>query len=203
MAAPQRNRITELLLEGRAVRDQASADELMEIVYGDLRRLAASYLRRERSDHTLSATALVHEAYERLVDQTRIDWQGRTHFFAIAAQAMRRILVDSARRRARAKRGGGWYQVGLESVPAPAGSADFSAEDLLTFDEVLARLTALDARQGQVVELRIFGGMTVEEVAAVLGVSKRSVDRDWTHAQSWLRRELASVAGGPAGNEGG
>jgi RNA polymerase sigma-70 factor (ECF subfamily) len=199
MAAPSQNRTTELLLH--RPRRATAADELMEIVYGDLRRLAATYVRRERSGHTLSATALVHEAYERLVDQTRIDWQGRTHFFAVAAQAMRRILVDHARRRARAKRGGGWHQVALEPLAAPGMAGDLSPEDLLAFEESLVRLAAIDGRQAQVVELRVYGGMTVEEVAAVLGVSKRSVDRDWTHAQSWLRRELASLdEGAPRGH---
>ncbi len=166
--------------------------ELFELVYGDLRRLARSYLRRERNDHTLSATGLVHEAFERLVDQTRVDWQGRSHFFAVAAQAMRRILVDYARRQARLKRGGDWQRITLHAGSALQPSEGLGPEALLDLDRVLARLAALDQRQSRVAELRYFAGMRMDEIASALGVSKRTVEGDWTHAKAWLKREISS-----------
>lgn len=197
MNEPLKAQTTELLREGWVERSDASAapPELMEVVYHDLRRLAGSYLRRERHSHTLSATALVHEAYERLVDQSRVDWRGRSHFFAIAAQAMRRILIDHARRHRRAKRGGDWQRVTLDPATAVEAGRSLELQEILELDDALVRLAHLDPRQARVVELRCFGGMSVAEVAGLLGVSKRSVDRDWTHARSWLRRELSGGSG--------
>ncbi len=164
--------------------------ELLELVYEDLRRLARSYLRRERHAHTLSATGLVHEAFERLVEQTRVDWQGRSHYFAVAAQAMRRILVDHARRQARLKRGGDWQRITLDAGSVRPSEA-LGFEVLLDLDRALAKLSALDERQSRVAELRYFAGMRMEEIAAVLGVSKRTVEGDWTHAKAWLKREIS------------
>jgi RNA polymerase sigma factor (TIGR02999 family) len=186
---------TQLLLDDLHAQhsDRATSADLLALVYGDLRRLAGNYLRRERSGHTLSATDLVHEAYTRMVDQTRVGWQGRTHFLAIAAQAMRRILVDHARRRATAKRGGDWRRVTLDpAVQGILGEHTFALDDLITLDEALAQLSTIDPRQARVVELRYFAGMTIDEIAEELGVSTRSVDRDWTHARSWLKRELSA-----------
>ena len=176
-------------IPGRTAKGQR---ELLELVYEDLRRLARSYLRRERHAHTLSATGLVHEAFERLVDQTRVDWQGRSHFFAVAAQAMRRILVDHARRLARLKRGGDWQRITLDagSVLQPH-SGGLGPEALLDLDRALAKLSALDERQSRVAELRYFAGMRMEEIASALGVSKRTVEGDWTHAKAWLKREIS------------
>ena len=173
---------------GGAAQDQR---ELLEMVYEDLRRLARSYLRRERHTHTLSATGLVHEAFERLVDQTRVDWQGRSHFFAVAAQAMRRILVDHARRQARLKRGGDWQRITLDAGSAlQPFSEGLGPEALLDLDRALAKLADLDDRQSRVAELRYFAGMRMDEIASALGVSKRTVEGDWTHAKAWLKREM-------------
>jgi RNA polymerase sigma factor (TIGR02999 family) len=163
---------------------------LLPIVYPELRQLAASYLRREPAGHTLQATELVHEAYLKLVDQTRVDWRGRTHFFAVAANAMRRILVDHARRRGRIKRGSGRRPITLDDAIGVLRDPAFSVEDLIALDDALADLARADPRQARVVELRTFTGLTVGEVAAALGVSKRTVEGDWTHAMAWLRRRL-------------
>jgi len=162
-------------------------ERLMPLVYGELRRLAASYMRRERPDHTLQASALVHEAFLKLVDQREVRWQGRAHFFGIAAQAMRRILVDHARAHASAKRGAGERPVALDRVDV---AADMPGHDLLALDEALTRLTALDAQQGRIVELRFFGGLTMDETADVLRISPATVGRDWTLAKAWLYAEL-------------
>ena len=167
--------------------DQRAADKLLPLVYDEFRALARHYLAQERANHTLQPTALVHEAYMKLVDQTRVDWQGRSHFFAVAAQAMRRILVDHARARQRDKRGGGRARVALEEDVALSPQKD---EDVLALDEALQALAKLDPRQAKVVELRFFGGLSVEEVAQALGVSKRTVEGDWTFARAWLSREL-------------
>jgi RNA polymerase sigma-70 factor, ECF subfamily len=169
---------------------EAPCDELMTLVYDDLRRLAASYLRGERQGHTLSATDLVHEAYTRLVDQTRVDWRGRTHFFAIAAQAMRRILVDHARRHHRARHGGDWQRVTLDPTVAGSSQEGLDAAEVLALDAALTKLAAIDPREAQVVELRFFVGFSNEEIADFLGVSTKSVTRDWLHARTWLRRQL-------------
>ena len=173
--------------------DQADArDALAELLYEDLRRLARSFLSRERAGHSLSPTDLVHEAYQRLVDQARVDLQGRAHFMALAAQAMRRLLVDHARHRSRNKRGGDWQRVSFESgLGGLAAREELEMEELLALDRALTKLEAIDPREARIVELRYFAGMEVTEVAAALGVSKRTVDRDWLHARSWLKRELA------------
>src|ERR1700733_4597180 len=172
--------------------DQQSASKLIPLVYDELRRLAGRYMRRERPDHTLQATALVHEAYLKLVEQRSVDWQSRAHFFGIAAQIMRRILIDHARGYLREKRGGG-----QEAVPLNEALV-FSPEqshELLKLDESLHRLTALDPRQGKIVELRFFGGLTVEETAEVLGISPKTVKRDWSVAKAWLHGDLKQFHG--------
>ena len=181
-----RDDVTEVLNQMRGG-DTRAADKLLPLVYDEFRALARHYLSQERGNHTLQPTALVHEAYMKLVDQTRVDWQGRSHFFAVAAQAMRRILVDHARSRQREKRGGGRARVLLDDAVALSPQKD---EDVLALDEALERLAALDPRQAKVVELRFFGGMSVEEVAQALSVSKRTVEGDWTFARAWLSREL-------------
>jgi RNA polymerase sigma-70 factor, ECF subfamily len=167
--------------------DKRAADQLLPLVYDEFRALARHYLNQERPNHTLQPTALVNEAYMKLVDQTRVDWQGRSHFFAVAAQAMRRILVDHARAHQRDKRGGGRARVTLDESVALSPEKD---QDVLALDEALEKLAQLDARQAKVVELRFFGGLSVEEVAEALGVSKRTVEGDWTFARAWLAREL-------------
>ena len=163
----------------------------MGLVYDDLRRLAASYLRGERAGHTLSPTDLVHEAYMRMVDQTRVDWRSRTHFFAVSALAMRRLLIDYARRHGNLRRGGDLQRVTLD--PALGGKHDdgLDPEEILALDAGLEKRAAIEPREAQVVELRFFVGLSNEEIAEYLGVSTRSVTRDWLHAQAWLRRELA------------
>ena len=167
--------------------DRRSADALLEAVYDELRSLADGKLRRERAAHTLQPTALVHEAYMKLVDQERVSWQGKTHFYAVAAQAMQRILVDHARHGKRQKRGGGWQKVELDDACI---MEDQPALDLLALEQAMEKMKALDPRQARVVELRLFGGLTADETAQMLDVSVRTVDRDWTMAQAWLRREL-------------
>jgi len=171
----------------------------MPVVYGELRRLAQHYLRRERPDHTLQATALVHEAYLRLVDQRAVTWQNRAHFFGVAAQLMRRILVDHARRHHAAKRGGTALKVSLNDVVL---AAEERAEDLVALDDALNRLAAMDPRQGRVVELRLFGGLTVEETAEVLRISPATLKREWTTAKAWLSREIRQGSRGEAGGLG-
>jgi len=162
----------------------------LPLVYDELKRLAGHMMARERRDHTLQTTGLVHEAYLRLVDQSRVDWRGATHFRAVAAQAMRRILVDHARARKSEKRGGAWQRVTLAHTIAPRGESGLDAADLIALNAALERLETLDPRQARVVELRFFGGLSVEETADELGVSRRTVEGDWTHARVWLRREL-------------
>ncbi len=186
MDLPAPRGVTELLADW-SNGDKAALDQLMPIVYEELRHLAERYLRRERRDHTLQATALVHEAYVRLIDQRTVRWQNRAHFYGIAAQLMRRILVDHARRHAAAKRGDGMQKLSLAEVgdqtPAPL-------VDILALDRTLDSLAARDPQQGRIVELRFFGGLTVEESAQVLGVSPTTVKRDWRAARAWLYREL-------------
>jgi RNA polymerase sigma factor (TIGR02999 family) len=168
-------------------------DQLLPIVYGELRRLAGAYLKREPSGHTLQPTELVHEAYLKLVDQTRVDWHGRTHFFAVAATAMRRILVDHARQKSRQKRGGDRRRVTLNEEICGV-RPDCELEDLLALDDALIELAGHDARQAQIVEMRAFADLKVSEVAEVLGVSKRTIEGEWAHAVAWLKRRLASGA---------
>jgi RNA polymerase sigma-70 factor (ECF subfamily) len=167
--------------------NKAALDQLMPCVYDELRRLASRYLRRERADHTIQPTALVHEAYLRLVDQTEVRWQDRAHFFGMAATVMRHILVDHARRRHRAKRGGSVTWLSLEPI-----REGFEARslDLIAVDAALTQLEAVDPQQSRVVELRFFGGLTAEEIAEVLGLSSRTVERDWRTAKAWLRSRL-------------
>ncbi len=182
----KRTDITRMLKQATA--GEASAvNQLLPLVYDELRALAETYLKRERPDHTLQATALVHEAYVRLVKQEDVQWQNRAHFFAVAAQAIRRILVDHARGHAREKRGGDRQRLALDEEVAARPGHDL---DLLALDEALHKLAGLDSRQAQIVELRFFGGLGLREVAEFLGVSPRTVDGDWAMARAWLRREL-------------
>lgn len=182
--------ITELLRDWRSGSKQA-LDRLMPIVYGALRAIASRHLARERRDGTLATTALVHEAYVRLVDQRGVDWQNRAHFFAIAARVMRRIVVDEARRRKRAKRGSGAVPLQLESsAEFSGGDAGLAIPDVLALDRALAELEAMDPEQGRLVELKFFGGLTVDEIAAVMNTSPRTVKREWAVARAWLYRAL-------------
>jgi len=186
-------RVTEIVsaLDRGEPLDGATAEELMPLVYDQLRRLARAYMARETPGHTLQPTALVHEAYIRLVDTSKISWQGRTHFFAVGARVMRRLLIDHARGRGRKKRGADWQRVTFSQMLPHLRQHDADLEQLLAMNEALDRLAALDERQARVVELRYFAGLTVPEVAQVLGVSQRTVEGDWTHARAWLKRELA------------
>lgn len=184
--AESSKQVTELL--ARWSRGDVDArDALVPLVYDELRRLAASYLRRERPDHTLQPTALVNEAYLRLVEQKNVHWRDKGHFFAITAQLMRRILVDHARSHVAEKRGSGAAKVPIED--AMAMSTERPGE-LLSLDESLSRLTELDPRQAQIVELRVFGGLSVDEVAHSLQISAATVKRDWTMAKAWLTVEI-------------
>ena len=185
--------ITVLLRAWRAG-DRGALDRLTPLVYGELRRLACRFMQQERPDHTLQATALVNEAYLRLVDIRAVDWQDRSHFMAIAAQTMRRVLVDAARARAAEKRGGdlervdhGARHIDLDGLPAPGTDR---ALELCALDDALDALARMDARRAKVIELRFFGGLTVEETAEILQISPQSVMRDWKLARAWLTREL-------------
>lgn len=170
---------------------RAATGHIFEAAYGELRRLASHLMRAERFDHTLSPTALVHEAYVKLAGTPDVSWQGRAHFFAIAAQAMRRVLVDHARRRNAAKHEGGWERVTFD----PAfGVGSANEVKILQFEEILTQLTEMDNRMAKVVELRVFGGMTVKQIAHVLEVSPRTVDNDWSVARMWFSRALAEAS---------
>lgn len=193
MRAPPREDVTRLLGQV-AEGDTAAAQPLFALVYDELRRMAAGALRHERRDHTLQPTALVHEAYLRLAHEPDARWESRAHFLAVAAQAMRRILVDHARTRNAHKRGRGAIRLTFEEVEPVAASVE-SDVDLVALDQALERLAALDVRQGRIVELRFFGGLTVEETAAVIGVSARTVKREWQMARAWLKRETARLSG--------
>lgn len=186
LKTPPRHEITQLLAEWSGG-NQSALDELYPLVYEELHRLARRYMIRERKGHTLQTTALINEAYVRLVDQKNVHWANRSHFFAISAQIMRRILIDHARRHAYAKRGGGAQQVSLEEAAIVA--RDQGAE-LLKLDEALKSLTEMDPRRGQVVELRYFGGLNNEEIAGILNVSENTVTRDWNMARAWLYQQL-------------
>ena len=175
------------LLQAWGAGNREALDELMPVVYGELHRLARASLRGERPDHTLQATALVNEAYLKLVDQRRVRWQNRAHFFGTAAQLMRRILVDHVRQQRAAKRGGGATRVALDEA---LGVAEEREVDLLALDAALERLATLDPRQSQLVVLRFFGGLTIDEAAEVLQISPATVKREWSTAKVWLRREL-------------
>ncbi|MBK9313936.1 MAG: sigma-70 family RNA polymerase sigma factor [Acidobacteria bacterium] len=167
--------------------DQAALDKLLPLVNAELRRLAGRYMRRERKGHTLQTSALVNEAYLRMVNQQRVQWQNRAHFFGIAAQMMRRILIDHARRYQYEKRGGGAVKVSLDET---AAVTDARAAELLAVDEALEKLTAIDARKGRIVELRFFGGLDLAETAEVMGISSPTVQREWRAAKAWLHRLL-------------
>lgn len=180
--------MTELLL-GWSDGDDESRAQLMDLVYQELRRIAGAQLRGERRDHTLQATALVNEAYLRLIDQTRVQWRNRAHFFGIAAQLMRRILVDHARRQRAAKRGGGATVLAINEEVAAGLERDF---DLVALDDALAQLQAFDARAAQLVELRFFGGLTIEETSEVMQLSPATIKREWSTARAWLHREMVS-----------
>jgi RNA polymerase sigma factor (TIGR02999 family) len=182
-----RTRITQILVDARQGGADGANARLAEALYPELRRLAAALMRRERQDHTLQPTALVGEAYLRLVDQTRIDWQDRNHFLGIAARVMRQILVDHARRHGAVKRGAGVQMVTLDdNLSGNAGPVE-----LLVVNDALERFARLDERGARVVEMRVFGGLTIDEIAGALGVSKRTVDNDWAVARMWLARELS------------
>jgi RNA polymerase sigma factor (TIGR02999 family) len=183
---PHSSDVTQLLQQWSDGRQEA-LDRLLPQIYAELRRLAAGYLWHERRDHTLQATALVHEAFVKLVDQRAVRWQNRAHFFGIAAQAMRRILVDHARAHAAAKRGDGERPVSLDEAAVIGGMPD---TQILALHEALTRLESIDARQSRVVELRFFGGLTMEETAEVLHISPATVGREWTLAKAWLYAEL-------------
>ena len=170
--------------------DQKAADALLPLVYTQLHNLAAGYMERERADHVLQPTALVHEAYMRLVDQTQVDWNGRTHFLAVAARAMQRVLIDHARSRDRQKRGGkNWRRVALNDAFSLSGQ---HAVDFLDLEDALARMHKIDERQARVAALRIFGEMSDDQIAVLLDVSERTVERVWKMAKAWLRRELST-----------
>lgn len=186
MATSGSQQITQMLLAW-SNGDQAALESLMPLVYDELRKVAARHLRGQRPGHTLQTTALVNEAYLRLIDASQVRWQNRAHFFAVSAQLMRRILVDFARSRNYQKRGGGAERVSLDEAMAVAPER---GADLLALDEALTRLQSLNPRQAQVVELRYFGGLSEEETAEALKISVRTVRRDWNFARAWLHREL-------------
>lgn len=181
--------ITQLLKEWSEGRREA-LDALMPLIYEELRRQAGRYLKKERGNHTLQTTALINEAYLKLIDQREVAWQNRAHFFAIAAQAMRRILVDYARERHREKRGGAAENLPLDEALTVASSE--KSVDLVALDEALNRLAKFDARQARTVELRYFSGLSIDETAEILGVSNVTVRRDWDLAKSWLQLQLKS-----------
>ena len=184
---PTSHEVTELLLAWSAG-DQGALDRLVPLVYAELHRLAKSYMRKERAGQTLQTTALIHEAYLRLIDASQVQWQNRAHFFGVAAHIMRQILVAMARERGAQKRGGGVRQISLDEGLIVSQEKD---EDLVAIDEALSALAEVDARKAKVVELRFFGGLTEEETAEALKVSPETVRRDWRIARAWLRRKLS------------
>jgi RNA polymerase sigma factor (TIGR02999 family) len=181
--------ITRILQElgGENAGGRAAADRLFEAVHGELRRMAGGFMRREREDHTLQPTALVHEAYLRLVDDAVVEWENRAHFFGIAARAMRQVLIEHARRRGTAKRGGGWHRVTLAGLQVTAASD----VEILDLEEALQQLEKMDGRMARVAELRLFGGLKMKEVAHVTGISRRTVQEDWRVARLWLAHQLS------------
>jgi RNA polymerase sigma-70 factor, ECF subfamily len=183
---PDTTAVTDWLLQlGRA--DKNGLDAMLPLVYDELHRLAVQYLGREDPGHTLQPTALVHEAYLRLVDQRRVDWRNRAQFIGVAAGMMRRILVDHARDRLARKRGSGAQQVSLSLVEAPSGQPDV---ELIVLEQALEQLAAMDPRKARVVELKFFGGLTIEEISEVLGISEATVEREWSFARAWLYRAM-------------
>ncbi len=190
MADSLREQVSRTLARSATDAGAPNVAQLVPLVYDELRELAQKYFRHERPGHTLQPTAVVHEAYMRLVDESRVDWQGRTHFRAICARVMRQVLVDHARARKRVRRGGGRAPLSLESAVAPL---ELEGLDPVELHDALERLAALDAREARVVELRFFGGLSVEEVAETLGVSTRTVEGDWSHAKAWLHAQLGNA----------
>jgi RNA polymerase sigma factor (TIGR02999 family) len=187
MTSAPPSELTQLLVNWRNG-DQAALNKLLQLVYQELRRIARRYMRGERVGHTLESAALVNEAYLRLIDIKKIDWQNRAHFFAMSARLMRRILVDHARSRNYAKRDGALQRLSLSEADQLAGERDV---DLVALDDALKSLAEMSEQQSRIVELRFFGGLTIEETAEVLGVSHATVERDWAVARAWLRRELS------------
>jgi RNA polymerase sigma factor (TIGR02999 family) len=190
LSKPSEQDVTQLLIQW-SKGDSAALDALVPLVYDELRRLAQLYLNREKPGHTLSSTALVHEAYLRMVKQKEASWQNRAHFFAVAARMMRRILVDHARKHHYAKRGGGALTLSLDEAIAPAPEREI---DLVALDDALETLAKLDERQSRMVELRFFGGLSIEETSEVLGVSTPTVKREWASARAWLYREISGAS---------
>jgi RNA polymerase sigma factor (TIGR02999 family) len=188
MSGDAQHEVTQILKDWSGG-DRNAPERLMPFVYDELRRLARSFLVKERDDHTLQPTALVHEAYVRLVDQTRVNWQNRAHFYGIASRMMRRVLIDHARAHAADKRGGAAVHFSLDDVQVPL---EQRAADFVALDEALERLSQFDERKCRVVEMRFFGGLGDEEIAEVLGVTTRTVLRDWKKARLWLYRELST-----------
>jgi RNA polymerase sigma factor (TIGR02999 family) len=188
-ASPQE--VTQMLVDWRNG-DKQALDRLMPLVYGELRRIASRYMRRERESHTLQTTALVNEAYLRMVGKNNVDWQNRAHFFAVAAQVMRHLLIDHARARERVRRGADPQQISLDNE---ALVSEQKGEALLALDEALTKLAKIDERKVKIVELRYFGGLSAEETAEALGVSEITVKREWLKAKAWLYRELTQGTG--------
>jgi RNA polymerase sigma-70 factor, ECF subfamily len=188
MPVQSASKVTALLHDVQAG-NRPAVDRLFKAVYQGLREIAEQMFRREPPGQTIQPTALVHDAYFKLIDQKNVDWQSRAHFLGVAAQAMRRILLDRARRRGAVKRGGAWNRVELNERIIPGYQRD---EDIVALDEALQRLAKLDPQQARMVELRFFAGLSVEETAKVLGISKRSAEREWTMVRAWLRRELSN-----------
>lgn len=188
-----------VLLAEMANGSQEAGAKLVPLVYSELRKIASRYMRREKPDHLLQTTALVHEAYLKLVEQRSVNWQGRSHFFGIAAQMMRRILIDDARKRVRVKRGGGQAAMVLDEAMAFSPERSY---ELIELDAALQRLAEIDSRQAKIVELRFFGGLSVEEAAEVLEISPKTVKRDWSVAKAWLHAELRGSNAGVAGEVG-
>ena len=186
---PSSPSVTALLAQWREG-DAAALEQLIPIVYGELRRVAAAYLGRERRDHTLQPTALVHEAFIRLIGQNKIDWQNRAQFIGVAAQMMRRILVDHARARRAEKRGGGVEMVDIASIGVGEEDREYQ---LVALDDALRTLASFDERQVKIVEMRFFGGLTIDETAAAMGLSPATVKREWVVAKAWLHRELSAA----------
>ena len=187
MAGPSQSDVTQLLVSW-SNGDQQALEKLIPLVYGELRRLADRYLRRERPGHTLQSTALVNEAWMKLIDQRNVHWQNRAHFFGVAAQMIRRILVDYARSRNASKRGGHAYKLSLDDMVEMPKQRDL---DLVALDDALESLSKVDPQQGRVVELRFFAGLSIEETAEVLRISPATVKRDWVSAKAWLYREMS------------
>jgi len=186
--------ITQLLVDSSAG-DRAAMDQLMPLVYEELRHLAKSHLQRERPGHTLQSTALVHEAYLRLIDQKQVHWKNRAHFFALASQMIRRILVDHARAHKAGKRGAGVQNLSLDEALGVPGTPDV---DVLALDDALTGLAKLDPQQSRIVELRFFAGLSIDETAEIIGLSPATVNREWSAARAWLFREITRGAAGPA-----